>query len=181
MKLRQIRPTLILALAVAGAIKAQIPDFTPPTPLIGALMHDDAAEVKRLLAKGADPNEGRLLGFPPVFLSLVHQNKDAFRALVAKGAKVEERDPSGSTLLMWAAFNDKGDAEMVEELLKLGLDPNAANKGGETALTWASRRGATAVVAALERAGASNDAAIRDAAQRSISLLEKMSEICEQP
>lgn len=173
MKLRQIEISLTLALAVVGAVQAQIPDFTPPTALIGALMHDDTAEVKRLLANGADPNEGKMLGFSPVFLSLVHQNKDAFHALVAKGAKLQERDASGSTLLMWAAFNDKGDAEIVEELLRLGLDPNAKNKAGETALTWALRRGLTPVVAALDRSGASNQAAIRDAAQRSITLLEK--------
>jgi ankyrin repeat protein len=74
---------------------------------------------------------------------------------------------------MWAAFNEKGDTEIVEELLRRGLDPNATNKAGESALTWASRRGSTAVVAALERAGASNQPAVRDAAQRAVTALQK--------
>src|SRR5947209_5947312 len=100
MRLRQVTPTIIVALAMAGAAQAQIPNFTPPTPLLGAIMHDDTAEVKRLLAAGADPNEGRMIGFPPVFMALIHQNKEAFRALVAKGANIRETDPSGSTLLM---------------------------------------------------------------------------------
>jgi hypothetical protein len=141
--------------------------------LIAALIHNDTAAVMSLLEKGADPNEGQMAGFPPVFLSLVHQNNAVFHALVAKGADLQRRDPSGSTVLMWAAFNEKGDPKIVEELLRRGFDVNAMNKAGETALTWASRRGSTAVVAALERAGASNQAAIRDAAQRAIALLQK--------
>ncbi len=163
---------LILALACSAA-EAQIPNFTPPTPLIGAIMHGDSAKVKELLAGGANPNEGQMVGLSPVFLSLVHQDKESFHALVAKGADIHGTDPSGSTLLMWAAFNDKGDPEIVNELLARGLNPAVANKAGETALTWASRRGSTAVVAALENAGASNQAAIQDAAQRAVDLLQK--------
>jgi hypothetical protein len=163
----------MLITILGGTLEAQIPDFTPPTPLIAALMHNNTEEAKRLLAKGADPNEGRLLGFSPVFLSVIYQNKAIFDAILAKGVDLQERDPSGATLLMWAAYNDKGTPEIVEELLERGLDPNATNKAGESALTWASRRGSTAVVTALERAGASNQAVIRDAAQRSIALLQK--------
>jgi hypothetical protein len=173
MKLREIAQTSMLALLLAGAAEAQIPNFTPPTPLIGAVMHDDTAEAKRLLANGADPNEGRLIGFSPVFLSVIHHNKDIFHALRANGAKLDEKDPSGSTLLMWAAYNDQGDAEIVDELLKLGMDPNVTNKTGETALTWAMGRGQTPVVASLERAGASNQAAVREAAQKAVDLLQK--------
>jgi hypothetical protein len=173
MRLGQVGQTLMLITILGGTLNGQIPDFTPPTPLIAALMHNDSEEAKRLLAKGADPNEGRLLGFSPVFLSVIYQNKAIFDAILAKGVDVQERDPWGSSLLMWAAFNDKGDPAIVEELLRRGLDPNSTNKAGETALTWASRRGTNAVVTALVRAGASNQAVIRDAAQRSITLLQK--------
>jgi hypothetical protein len=173
MRLGQLGQTLMLITVLGGTLEAQIPDFTPPTPLIAALMHNDTEEAKNLLAKGADPNEGRLLVFSPVFLSVIYQNKAIFDAIAAKGVDLQERDPSGATLLMWAAYNDKGNTEIVEELLRRGLDPNATNKAGETALTWASRRGSTAVVAILERAGASNQAVIKDAAQRSIALLQK--------
>lgn len=173
MKHPKLTLTLILALLSCGAAEAQIPNFTPPTPLIGALMHDNTAEVKRLLDNGSDPNEGMMVGFPPVFLALIHQNKDSFHALKARGAKLDGVDASGSTLLMWAAFNDKGDPEIVNELLQLGLDPNSKNKAGETAMTWAMRRGATPVVDALRRAGSSNQEAVRDAAQRAVDLLQK--------
>ena len=39
------------------------------------------------------------------------------------------------------------------ELLALGADPNTKNQKGETALTWAMRRGYTPVVEVLKRAG----------------------------
>jgi hypothetical protein len=93
--------------------------------------------------------------------------------MVSKGADVTARDVSGSTTLMWAAYNEAGKPELVEELLRLGVDPNATNKAGETALTWAMRRGHTPVVSILKAAGATEIALIKDSAQRAIALLEK--------
>lgn len=162
----------MLVIAFASALPAQIPDFTPPTPLIGALMHNETAEAKRLLAEGADPNGARFLGFPPVFLPVMHQNLDLLHAMIDKGADVWARDMSGSTALMWAAYNDSAQTALVEELLELGLDPNATNQAGESALTWASRRGQTRVVAMLRSAGATDAAVIKDSAQRAVSLLQ---------
>jgi N-acyl-D-amino-acid deacylase len=162
----------MLVIAFASVLPAQVPDFTPATPLIGALMHNETAEAKRLLAAGADPNGPRFLGFPPVFLPVMHQNLDLLRAMVEKGADVWARDMSGSTALMWAAFNDNAGTAVVLELLEMGLDPNATNQAGETALTWASRRGQTPVVSMLRSAGASDTALIKDSAQRALTLLQ---------
>jgi len=170
-----MKSTILLAIEFAAVLGAQVPDFTPPTPLFGAVMHNNTTEAKRLLASGADPNEARLVGFPAVFFPVAFRNVEVFRAMVAKGADVQARDASGSTALMWAAFNEAGDPAMVEELLRLGLDPNARNQAGETALTWAARRGNTRVVAVLERAGASNPDGVRESAQRAITLLQKTS------
>jgi hypothetical protein len=72
MKLRHLGKTLILALGLGWVVKAQIPDFTPPTPLLGAVLHNDTMEAQRLLSNGADPNEGQLIGFPPAFLALIY-------------------------------------------------------------------------------------------------------------
>src|SRR6185295_18675642 len=81
----------------------------------------------------------------------------------------------GSTALMWAAFNEAGDATLVQELLAMGADPNAKNLAGETALTWAARRGNTRAVLALEQAGASNPNGVRESAERAVALLQKTS------
>lgn len=151
-----MKSTLILAIGFAAVLGAQVPDFTPPTPLLGAVVHNNTTEAKLLLAAGADPNEAQLVGFPAVFFPVTFRNLEVFHAMVEKGADVQARDASGSTALMWAAFNEAGDPTMVEELLRLGLDPNAKNQAGETALTWAARRGNTRVIAVLEKAGALN-------------------------
>jgi hypothetical protein len=170
-----MKTQVVLVLGFAGMLSAQVPDFTPPTPLFGAVMHNDTAEAKRLLAAGADPNETRLVGFPAVFFPVTFRNIEVFRAMVEKGADVQARDASGSTALMWAAFNEAGDPTLVEELLHLGVDPNIKNQMGETAMTWAARRGSTRIVAVLEKAGATDTKGVREAAQQAISVLQKTS------
>lgn len=164
---------IITACGLTIGLQAQIADFTPQTPLIGALLHNDAAEAKRLLERGADPNQGRFVGFPPLLLAIVRQDLELLRLMTAKGADLNFRDRSGSTALMWAAFNETGDAAVVKELLRLGADPLVANKAGETALVWALRRGVTPAVAALQKAGASETAAMKASVEKAIALLQR--------
>ena len=155
------------------SLQGQVPDFTPQTPLIAALMHNDVPEAARLLRHGADPNEGRFATLAPVILAAARQEVELVRLMAAKGADLNVRDRSGATALMWAAFNDAGDPAMVEALLAMGADPLASNKAGETALDWALRRGESAAAASLRRAGASNTPRIHAAAQKSVALLER--------
>jgi hypothetical protein len=162
-----------VALVATCSLFAQIPDFTPPTPLIGALWRNDTGQVKELLAKGANPNEGRFLGFPPIFFPVMHQNLETVRAMVKHGADVKATGRAGSTTLMWAAFSETGRTDVVEELLKLGVDPNAKNESGETALVWASRRGYTPVVTMLRNSGTSDAGIVQASVDKAIALLQK--------
>ena len=171
--MRKLLALVIVALGLSVGLRAQIADFTPRTPLIGALLHNDAAEARRLLEGGADPNEGRFVGFPPLFLAIQRQRIELVRLLVTKGADLSVRDSSGSTALMWAAFNEAGDAIVVDELLKLGADPLFRNKVGETALDWALRRGDTPAVAALRRAGASDESRVKASVEKALELLQR--------
>jgi len=165
----------ICALSAATAY-AQGPDFTPQTPLIGALMHNDRAEARHLLEAGADPNEGRFVGMSPIVLAIARQDLEIVRLMAARGADLGARDRSGSTPLMWAAFNETGDAAVLEELLRLGADPNVTNQAGETALDWALRRGGdTPAVAALRRAGLSDTSAMKASIEKSLALLQTSS------
>src|SRR5436853_637014 len=112
--------TLAVFFAAALWAPAQIPDFTPPTPLIGAAMRNDTAEVKRLLDEGANPNEGRFVGGgTPIFFALMQRNRAMVEAMIAKGADVRATDASGSTTLMWAAYDEAADPGMIEKLLAL--------------------------------------------------------------
>jgi len=164
---------LAVALGAALSLSAQPPDFTPPTPFFRVVLANDTAGVKQQLEAGANPNEGKFLGFVPVFFPIINQNIDMLRAMVAKGADVQVRDGVGSTTLMWAAYDENGRPELVEELMKIGVDPNAKNKNGETALTWALRRGYTPVVAALKKGGASDGTMIRESVEKALALLQK--------
>jgi hypothetical protein len=172
----KINRTLVLLFGAAFWGSAQIPDFTPPTPLIGAAMRNDAAEVKRLLDSGANPNEGRFVGGgTPIFYALMHHNRDIVEAMIAKGADVKATDGAGDTTLMWAAYDEAADTALVQKLLALGVDPSAKNKNGETALTWAMRRGYTPVVEMLKKAGASDREMVKQSVEKALALLEKSS------
>lgn len=167
------RKVLFVVLCTALHLKAQFPDFTPPTPLFRVVLMNDTAAAKQLLEQGANPNEGQFLGFPPVFFPVMYQNLELFRAMVARGADVKAKDGSGSTALMWASYSESGDPALAEELLKMGLDPNVKNLAGETALTWAQRRGDTPVVAVLRKTGASESEILRSSVEKGIALLQK--------
>ena len=146
----------------------------PNTPLLNAVVLNDTEAAEKLLAGGADPNEGRFAGIPPIFFVVMHQNTRLFQAMKAKGADINVKDKTGSNLLMWAAADDSGKGELVEELLRLGLDPSDTDSKGDNALTWALRRGSdTPAVKALRKAGASSAPMIVHAAEKAIALLQK--------
>jgi len=87
----------LFALAISGALGlyAQLPDFTPPTPLLRAILRNDVAGVKRLLSEGADPNEARFAGFPPIFFPVMSQNAEMFHLMLENGADVRLHDHKG--------------------------------------------------------------------------------------
>jgi ankyrin repeat protein len=60
------------------------------------------------------------------------------------------RDAEGLDDIMSASA--RGDLEAVEELLANGHDPGISNRGGETALMWASNGGHTAIIGILLKA-----------------------------
>jgi ankyrin repeat protein len=63
-------------------------------------------------------------------LAILRQDLDLVRAMVENGADLDARDRSGSTALMWAAFNETGDARIVEALLQWGR--GSINKRSES-------------------------------------------------
>lgn len=168
------RSVLVVLMLAAPGLRAQIPDFTPPTPLFRAVMRNDTNEVKRLLDAGSDPNEALFQGLKPIFFAVMNQNLEMLRAMVTKGADLRALDRSGSTTLMWAAFSEDAKTDMVQELLRSGVDPHIKNKAGENALTWALRRGYTPVVELLMKEGGLSDAPmIQASVERAVSLLQR--------
>jgi hypothetical protein len=165
--------TGLLALLVSLVAPGQIPDFTPPTPLMAAVIKNDNESAKRLLGSGANPNEGRFFGTPPLLLAVMNSNSSAARMMLAHGADPQARDGQGSTALMWAVGNESPDRELIQEFLSLGIDPNAQNHLGETALNWAMRRGHIESVQQLKAAGASDHPVITRSVEKAVALLQK--------
>lgn len=166
---------MILAFALIANALGQIPDFTPQTPLLRAILVGDSPEAKRLLDAGANPNESSIIGAPGVLFPIMRNDQDLFRAMVAHGADVKALDMAGSSTLMWAAAMEGGDPTIAQELLRLGVDPKTTNKLNETALTWATRRGNNRIIALLNQAGVDNQAATKKAVEQAVALLQSSS------
>ena len=86
-----LRQIVLILLSATALVQAQspVPDFTPPTPLFRAVLSSDAAETRQLLASGADPNEGRFLGAPPLIVALMQHADGAARELIAGRCRSE--------------------------------------------------------------------------------------------
>jgi hypothetical protein len=169
-----MRNKLFLLTIVTGlTLTAQIPDFRPPTPLFGAIMKNDAQAVRKLLAEGADPNQGQFFGQTPLVLAINNSNVPVVRELLQRGADVKATDQHGSTTLMRAVASETPDMALIADLIQRGVDPNVQNKLGETALSMAVKRGDMKTVERLKAAGASDTAAVREAVEKAVASLQK--------
>lgn len=169
----QLTRAVMALVGLTFSLFAQIPDFTPPNQLFAAVLRNDVAEVDRLLAEGANPNEGRFIGSPALILALMQKSAPMAKALLEKGADPKGTDGAGSTTLMWAVANETPDVGLVAELLRRGIDPNAANKMGDNALAWAMRRGHTPVMELLKKHGASDQTMVRQSVEKALALLQR--------
>jgi ankyrin repeat protein len=125
------------------------------TPLDAALERQRWRAAERLLARGArleasatgkDMVLRKLLELEPVIspdsMSLVQvvelPSPELFRAVMAQQARADYVDENGNNLLMLAA--QRHHVTALQALLAAGLDANARNAAGETALTLAAGR-----------------------------------------
>ena len=140
-----------LALAVQ-ATQAAAPQAVA---LVAAAHAGDAAEIRRLIAAGADVNAPDPYGNTALIWAASRGDANIVQALLAvEGIDVNVQEILyGETALIGAARN--GYAEIVQALLAVeGIDLNAQNKFGWTALIWAANKGHTNIVQALLEAGA---------------------------
>jgi ankyrin repeat protein len=124
------------------------------TALFEAVVADDRAKVRRLLASGAAVDIVDAAGRRPLHLA---RSLGVIELVLAHGALVDGTDAHDVTPLMVHAGRGAGALAIVELLLGHGADP-AARSNGSTALTWAARADDLAVVDRLIAAGCPLDA-----------------------
>lgn len=126
--------------------------------LIKALEMGDLSEARRQLELGANPNSFDNLYSSPMGVACARGETDAIDLLIAHGADIRRfhctsefsifaKDP-----LMLSV--DSGMIESARHLLGLGVDPNATNPGGMTALHWACHSNIHWLINPLLSAGA---------------------------
>jgi hypothetical protein len=141
--------------------------------MLGAALKNDNEAMIQMLKAGANPNEARFFGWTALHIAVVQSNDAMTKTLLAYGADLAAVDGNGNTPLMWAVGAEVPNPALLEELLKQGADPSVKNKMGEAALNWAARRGNMEAISRLKAAGASDAAAIRQASERAIAVLQK--------
>ncbi len=84
------------------------------TPLILAARNGSAPMIAALLRAGADPSKGASTGATPLMSAATSGNAAAVTALIDGGADLNAREKTnGQTALMFAAWEDRGDAIRV--------------------------------------------------------------------
>jgi len=93
------------------------------TPMVFAVIKNDAASIRTLLAAGANPNVVVQSGAKPIVIAMQYRHTAAALALLDGGADFSARDRAGNTMLHLAA--QTGDLKVVRALLAKRADPNA--------------------------------------------------------
>lgn len=118
---------------------------------------DNASGVKKLLDKGANPNERnsdgetlliKIAGYG--FAANTVERIAGSEYLLKAGADINAKDSRGCTALCWAAY--VGDYYHLLYLIDAGADPRIATNNGNTAISLAKDRKDPRKVKALEEA-----------------------------
>lgn len=123
------------------------------TALILAAQSSDAPLVRLLLDRGAEIEARDNYRRTALFCAPVPS--ETFDTLLAQGADLHVRDEAGRTKLI-SIIPSAPSPEAVRELINRGIDVDARDDGGETALSLAKASGFVAVAQLLREAGATD-------------------------
>lgn len=124
------------------------------TILMVAAEHGRPDIVHMLLKKGADVNAQDERQATALMIAAEHENWEAVKILLDNNADIAKEDFIGRTALMYAVAKNNDERQVVLELLKRGVDPNARDDEGRTALIQLARYGHADMMQALLEHGA---------------------------
>jgi ankyrin repeat protein len=111
------------------------------TPMLGAFKFGDIDTARALLDLGAPVDFADGNNITMLSRSVLNNEVEMARMLIARGANVNSTDKMGMTPLLWAAAMDFGDTAMSELLVKSGARRDVRNKDGLTPLELARQYG----------------------------------------
>ena len=144
---------MVRLLVDAGADLNQKDGEEELTVLMKALNAESLPVVEYLISKGADVNAEDARGYTAVAWAAENRNPEFIKVLAEAGADLNKlQGPNGENALHIAVRN--GNLEVVQYILSRGVDLEAKDSKGRTALFNAALVGYTDVIQALLRAGA---------------------------
>ena len=144
---------LMIATRMGSQLFVNVLQGKAPHTLLQAVQEGLLLEVRRLLSKGANPNDSED-GLLPLPCAIQGKSFGIIRLLVEAGADVNAVH-NGATPLHMAAAENRTD--IVRLLLEAGANVDAQNADGLTALALAAGNGNAALLGLLLRAGANTE------------------------
>lgn len=127
------------------------------TPLLAAVDAGSLELVKLLVKYGSDVSASDGGGTTPFMYA--SESMEIALFLIKAGADLEAAEWDGTTSLMWAVIGEN--AKLVAEVLKRGVNVNALDNEGQSALDFAIRDKLPEIQALLRQAGAQTGAELR--------------------
>jgi len=123
-------------------------------PLHNAAFRGEPEMIAALLQAGADLNAVEPFAGSALHNALYGNHSRAGALLIERGIDLNLRTAIGEVpTFVWSAYSDVGDTTVARLLLKKNVSLDAANETGETALTWARKRGDNALARLLAERG----------------------------
>lgn len=141
------------AIARLGADEANLPDEDGRTPLMHAVLAEDAdpAVIRLLLERGADARaHDRLEGWTPLHFASRAQRADLVETLLDGGCPVDVADRLGNTPLWRCVAEPRPDPGTIGALILHGADPDRRNSAGVSPRDLVMRRGLPEILRAFE-------------------------------
>jgi ankyrin repeat protein len=143
--------TATAALLIDRGVDVNLKNSNQETALFMCARTANNQMISWLLRNGADADILDSYKATALSYAVVVCDMPAIEAIIKKTKNINLLDVDGMSFLMWAAYNETDRPEIVQLLLDNGALPQVKNEKGQTALSWASKKGNTKTVELLNK------------------------------